>query len=117
MFKLFLPLYFVFFTFSLQAQVPHLSGKAVVDMQTGQITCDFTISNIPDLGKDYQLLLNKGFNIKHLKNAVGEVIKYDGFYNGKMRGEGLVYTPSEKKCGIRKPETTRYQLHWSLSNL
>ena len=104
MFKLFLPLYFIFLTFSLQAQVPHLSGKAVVDMQTGQITCDFTISNIPDLGKDYQLLLNKGFNIKHLKNAVGEVIKYDGFYNGKMRGEGLVYTPSEKNAVLENPK-------------
>lgn len=104
MFKLFLPLYFIFLSFSLKAQTPHLSGKAIVDMQTGQITCDFIISNIPDLGKDYQLLLNKGFNIKHLKNAVGEVIKYDGYYNGKMRGEGLVYTPSDKNAVLQNPK-------------
>ncbi|WP_097130819.1 M1 family aminopeptidase [Pedobacter xixiisoli] len=104
MFKLFLPFYLVFLAFSLQAQIPHLIGKTIVDMQTGQITCDFTITNIPDLGKDYQLLLNKGFNIKHLKNATGEVIKYDGFYNGKMRGEGLVYTPSNKNEILENPK-------------
>lgn len=102
--KLSLSFYFLFLTISLQAQIPHLVGKAIVDMQTGQITCDFTISNIPDLGKDYQLLLNKGFNIKHLKNATGEVIKYDGFYNGKMRGEGLVYTPSNKNGALENPK-------------
>lgn len=104
MLKLLLPIYFVFLCFSAQAQVPHLSGKTTVDMQTGQITCDFTVSNIPDLGKDYQLLLNKGFNIKHLKNANGEVIKYDGYYNGKMRGEGLVYAPSEKNAVLQNPK-------------
>ncbi|MDQ0638583.1 hypothetical protein QF042_002148 [Pedobacter sp. W3I1] len=48
----------------LQAQTPHLSGKVEVVMATGQITCDFVLSNIPNLAKDYQILLNKGFNIK-----------------------------------------------------
>jgi len=104
MLKFPLSLCLFFIVFSLKAQTPHLSGKALVDMQTGQITCEFTISNIPNLGKDYQLLLNKGFNIKHLKNENGDIIKYGGYYNGKMRGEGLVYTPMNNNEILENPK-------------
>lgn len=86
------------------AQAPHLNGKVVIDMATGQITGDFIISNIPDLGKNYQILLNKGFNVKHIKNAAGQALKYSGYYNGKMRGEGLTYVPQEKNEVLVNPK-------------
>jgi len=86
------------------AQTPHLKGKVIIDMSNGQITGDFTISNIPDLGKNYQILLNKGFNVKHIKNAFGQTLKYSGYYNGKMRGEGLIYVPQEKNETLVNPK-------------
>ncbi len=91
------------------AQVPHLTGKVEIKMATGQITCDFTLSNIPDLGNEYQILLNKGFNIKAIQDADGRTLRYDGFYNGKMKGEGLTYTPMIKDSVYRNPK----QLHIS----
>lgn len=104
LYKLILSLSSFFIICSLHAQAPHLSGKAIIDMQNGLFTCDFTVSNIPDLGKEYQLLLNKGFNIKHIKDATGEIIKYDGYYNGKMRGEGLTYSPINKNAVLENPK-------------
>ncbi|WP_316830008.1 M1 family aminopeptidase [Pedobacter aquatilis] len=80
---------------NVSAQTPHLSGKVEIVMATGQINCDFVLSNIPNLGKDYQILLNKGFNIKAIKDSSNNTIPYIGFYNGKMRGEGLTYIPQK----------------------
>lgn len=94
-------------TMTVWAQVPHLSGKVEIKMATGQITCDFVLSNIPDMGNDYQILLNKGFNIKAITDAEGRTLRYDGFYNGKMKGEGLTYTPKVKDSVYRNPK----QLH------
>lgn len=91
-------------SFTAWAQVPHLSGKVEIKMTTGQITCDFVLSNIPNLGKDYQILLNKGFNIKAIKDASGKTLRYDGFYNGKMKGEGLAYTPKIKDSVLLNPQ-------------
>ncbi len=89
------------------AQTPHLSGKVQVNMNTGQITCDFVLSNIPDLGKDYEILLNKGFNIKAIRDSAGQTITYSGFYAGKMRGEGLVYTPQLNGNTLTNPKKLR----------
>lgn len=92
------------FVITVNAQVPHLSGKVEISMATGMITCDFTLSNIPDFGKDYQILLNKGFNIKAFKDSLNNTLSYDGFYNGKMRGEGLTYSPLKGKEVLQNPK-------------
>jgi len=91
----------------LRAQTPHLSGKVEVIMATGQITCDFVLSNIPDMGKDYQILLNKGFNIKAIKDSSNNTLSYNGFYNGKMRGEGLTYVPQKGNDVLINPKQLR----------
>lgn len=90
--------------FVTKAQTPHLSGKVEIVMATGQITCDFVLSNIPDLGKDYQILLNKGFNIKAIKDSLNKPVSYSGFYNGKMRGEGLTYVPEIGDDVLKNPK-------------
>jgi len=87
----------------LHAQTPHLSGKVEVVMATGQITCDFVLSNIPNLTKDYQIVLNKGFNIKAIKDSTNQTLKYSGFYGGAMRGEGLTYVPLYKDSALVNP--------------
>lgn len=89
------------------SQTPHLSGEVSVSMKTGLITCNFTLSNIPSLGKDYQILLNKGFNIKAIKDSVGNTLNYSGYYNGKMRGEGLIYTPTKGNEVLSNPGTLK----------
>ncbi|MDQ1139548.1 hypothetical protein [Pedobacter agri] len=86
------------------AQIPHLNGQVDIDMKTGQITCDFTLSKIPNLGKDYQIVLNKGFNIKAIKDANNNTLKYSGFYGGAMRGEGLTYAPIFKDSTMVNPK-------------
>ena len=97
-------LFFLFFQLiRLHAQTPHLTGKVDVAMATGQITCDFVLSNIPNLGKDYQLLLNKGFNIKAIKDASNQTLAYSGYYAGSMRGEGLTYIPLNKDSTLINP--------------
>ncbi|MFC3562519.1 M1 family aminopeptidase [Pedobacter jamesrossensis] len=96
------------FTFNIvTAQIPHLSGKVEIVMSTGQISCDFTLTNIPDFGKDYQILLNKGFNIKAIKDSLNNTLSYDGFYNGKMRGEGLIYVPQKGNDVLTNPKKLR----------
>ncbi|MCZ4222428.1 M1 family aminopeptidase [Pedobacter rhodius] len=102
--KIFTLLLFVSTFCTLKAQSPHLSGKVEVVMATGQITCDFVLSNIPDLGNDYQVLLNKGFNIKAIKDSSNKTLSYSGFYNGKMRGEGLVYVPEKGDTVLVNPK-------------
>ncbi|GGI24693.1 M1 family aminopeptidase [Pedobacter mendelii] len=96
-----------FLLLNVRGQTPHLKGNVDVAMATGQITCDFVLSNIPDLGKDYQILLNKGFNIKAIKDSENKTLSYGGFYNGKMRGEGLIYVPEKGKDTLTNPK----QLH------
>ncbi|WP_129713611.1 M1 family aminopeptidase [Pedobacter sp. SYP-B3415] len=92
---------------AVQAQVPHLTGTVRINMAQGLISCDFTLSDLPRLGKDYQVLLNKGFNIKAIRDSAGLVLKYGGFYNGKMRGEGLCYTPQRGDSTYANPGTLR----------
>lgn len=89
------------------SQAPNLNGKVEIDMKTGQITCDFMLSKIPNLGKDYQIILNKGFNIKAIKDSNNNTLKYSGYYAGTMRGEGLTYTPLFKDSIMVNPK----QLH------
>ncbi|AZI27658.1 hypothetical protein EA772_20770 [Pedobacter sp. G11] len=86
------------------AQIPHLNGQVDINMKTGQITCDFTLSKIPNLSKDYQIVLNKGFNIKAIKDAENNTVKYSGFYGGAMRGEGLTYAPLFKDSTMVNPK-------------
>ena len=101
----YLNLFFSLIFFShVNAQTPNISGNVEISMSTGQITCDFIVSNIPDLGKDYQVLLNKGFNIKAIKDANNSTLDYDGFYNGKTKGEGISYIPLLKDSTYSNPK-------------
>ncbi|NVK52848.1 MAG: hypothetical protein HWD85_07920 [Flavobacteriaceae bacterium] len=73
------------------AQV-NIEGSININVSTGHITCDFELSNIPKI-TSYVILLNKGMNIKYFKNSNSEeLINYDGYYNGKIKGEGIQYT-------------------------
>jgi hypothetical protein len=101
-------LLFVFIGLKLGAQVSHLSGKVEIEMKTGQFTCDFILSNIPDMGKDYQVLLNKGFNIKAIKDSLDYTLRYEGFYDGKMRGEGLIYIPQKDNDVFANPRKLHF---------
>lgn len=102
--NIFLFVSLLLFSYNLFAQVPHLTGNVHISMNTGQISCDFVLSKIPNLGKDYQILLNKGFNIKSIKDSTNITLEYDGFYNGKMKGEGLVYVPQVKDSTLVNPK-------------
>lgn len=53
--------------FQSYSQVPHLKGKFYLDLETGYLAGDVELSNLPDLSKNYRILLNRGLNIKHVK--------------------------------------------------
>lgn len=76
-------------------------------MQEGLIKCDFKLSNLPTLGKQYKLLLNRGFNIGLLRNDSGKVLDYDGFYNSKLKGEGAAYIPKNQDDTLEMPANLR----------
>ncbi len=54
------------FSLVVLGQAPKLKGNVYLSLSSGQITCDFTISNLPKLN-DLSICLNRGFNIKDLK--------------------------------------------------
>ena len=83
-------------SFSAKAQqnTPHVSGKVNITMANGLIECNLHLSNLPGLGKQYKILLNRGFNIRLLKDDTGKVLQYDGIYSNKLQGEATAYIPS-----------------------
>ena len=84
---LFTFLFSIFFCIS-YAQ-PHIKGDVKIDMKSGLISCDFTMSQLPTLEK-YSILLNKGMNIKYFKNLEQNLIHYD--YGEQTKGDAIEYT-------------------------
>lgn len=81
---------------------PKMTGNVTVDMENGLIDCDFSISGLPNL-KDYSILLNKGMNIKYFKNKSGNLVYYEGHYDGKMKGEALEYFLADENSKMNLP--------------
>ena len=52
--------------FVVWGQTPKLQGNIFINVGSGQITCDFLLTNIPQLD-DPAITLNRGFNVKDLK--------------------------------------------------
>lgn len=72
-------------------------------MEEGLIQCDFKLTNTPDLGKQYKILLNRGFNIGLFRDDRDKVLKYSGFYDGKLQGEAMTYVPNENNDTLKLP--------------
>ncbi|GAA4274537.1 hypothetical protein U6A24_16315 [Aquimarina gracilis] len=68
----------------------HITGNIEINMNSGVFKCNVNLSNMPKL-KDYSILLNKGMNIKYFKDYNNDLIKYEGHYNGQMKGEAIEY--------------------------
>lgn len=69
---------------------PHIQGTVHIKMSDGLIDCNFRLSNLPPL-KEYKIMLNRGMNIRYCTSDSGQVLHYDGYYNGKINGEGIGY--------------------------
>lgn len=94
-----------------QSSAPHLSGTVTIDRTQGLIKCRFALSNLPKLGKQYRILLYRGFNIALLKNDTGTVLGYDGFYNSKLQGEAAAYVLEKGDDTLDLPE--RFSISYS----
>lgn len=89
--KIKLPLLILFMLFAGVAKSqPKIQGHITIDMSNGLIKSALTLSNLPNI-EHYKILLNRGLNIKHFKNDQKQLIYYDGFYDGKIKGEALAY--------------------------
>lgn len=69
---------------------PQLTGKVFLDLTTGLFRCRLRLDNLAQI-KGYRMLLNKGMNIKYVKDSEGKLIQYEGYYSGKTHQEGLEY--------------------------
>ncbi len=78
------------------AQAPKLTGNIYIELANGQITCDFTLSNLPKLS-DLALGLNRGFNIKDLRlNDTSTSYNIDWGFPGRtvFLAEGIGIVPN-----------------------
>jgi len=95
---------FNFYHVNAQQQAPHISGKVNINLTEGLIKCNFNLSDLPNLNKQYKLLLYRGFNIKLLKNDTGRVLQYGGFYNDNLHGEAAAYLPAVNNDTLQLPK-------------
>jgi len=89
----------------------HINGTVKLDIEKGYIHCEFTLSNLPKIN-NYKILLNHGMNIKYFKNTKDQLISYDGYYGGEMKGEALEYyfiDNESKKSGLE----TNFKIEYS----
>ena len=70
---------------------PHIQGVVHIKMKDGLIDCQFRLSNLPPL-KQYKILLNHGMNIRYFTSDSGQVLHYNGYYDGKTNGEAIEYS-------------------------
>jgi hypothetical protein len=94
-------LYLLIPTFSLFLQAtaqtqPHIQGTVHIKMKDGLIECKFSLSNLPPL-TSYKVLLNHGMNIRYFTSDSGQVLNYNGYYNGKTKGEAIEYSLMKNK--------------------
>ena len=94
----------VLFSVTLYAQ-PHIKGRIEIDRALGIIKCTFTLSKIPKIER-YSILLNKGMNITYFKDAKGQLIDYNGYYDGTMEGEAIAYTLGSSASSPKKIPST-----------
>lgn len=109
--KQFLTLFILFtllscFVFA-QQSAPHITGRVNIGLQAGTIQCDFRLTQLPALGKQYKILLHRGFNIGHLRNDTGKVLKYSGYYDDKLMGEAAAYLPYSGSDTLTLPQNLR----------
>ena len=65
--RLFIFIIFFFIFLDSFSQTPHLEGRIFLDLDKGYLFGDVKLSNLPDLKKNYRILLNRGLNFKHVK--------------------------------------------------
>lgn len=71
--------------------VPHLTGAVDIDLPRGLLTGDVCVSKLP-AQDSVHFLLNRGLNIKSIRDAHGRRLRYAGYFGGSIVGEGLQYT-------------------------
>ena len=96
-------LFFQVFIHTVIAQrVPHIDGELHLSVKTGLISGKFYLSNLPDLGKNYALLLNRGLNLHLLKDSSNQVLDYGHDYV-KLDYEALEYWLAKKEDTLSLP--------------
>ena len=89
------------YTFA-QEKIPHISGKVIIKMQDGLINADLKLSNLPSLDTAFRILLNRGMNMKLIRDSSG-VVKY----NDTPGDDCFKYRPHDGKKYISSPKALR----------
>ncbi|MFO7575949.1 MAG: M1 family aminopeptidase [Bacteroidales bacterium] len=85
---------FAFFL-NVYAQVPHLTGKIEISIQSGTFDAELMLSNLPDMD-NYSIWINRGLNIEYFRDAED---KFNYYYNYE-------YAPENSR--ISSEETIKY---------
>ncbi|WP_276484687.1 hypothetical protein [Paraflavitalea pollutisoli] len=85
-----------------QDSVPTLKGKVHLSIKTGTISCDFVLSNIPNI-EDYVIRLNTGMNIHYIRdNSNGQMLNYEQDHeDNRSSEESIAYYFPGKSRGSR----------------
>ena len=85
-----------------QSNAPHLSGKLIINRKDGLIKAEFNLSNLPALDTGFRILVNRGMNMKFIKDSTG-VIRY----NDAPGDDVLKYRMHNGKEYISLPKSLR----------
>lgn len=85
-----------------QEKIPNVSGNVTINMKNGTIAADLTLTHLPDLDTAFRILLNRGMNVKFIRDSSG-VVKY----NDKAQDDFLMYRPHNGKTYLKSPKMLR----------
>lgn len=75
---------------SAQPQTPHLEGRVLVDPPNGLVDGSFCLSRFAPRSRP-RFLLAASLNVKQVTDGQGNILDYDGDFNGRMVGESHEY--------------------------
>ncbi|MDX1908460.1 MAG: hypothetical protein SF053_15595 [Bacteroidia bacterium] len=108
----------------LLSQVPHIEGHVTISRTAGTISCDLTLTRLPEAA-DYTLWLNSGLNIEMLDNAAEPLRRYvpDRYYNPDESYEAFQYVIRNQSGKMPLPPslhikyTGKFPVYDSIANM
>ena len=82
----------------LAASTPHTTGEIRIDLAAGRLEGAVCVSNWP-ANAGHSITLHRGLNLARVKDQTGKILNFDGWYGGKVDGEGLVYDYTPPSSG------------------
>ena len=78
------------FPFAASAQVqPHVTLRLDIGLTSGMLGARACLSPLPPMRR-YEFILHRGLNIKSVRDGNGDLLRHEGYADGRFIGEGVV---------------------------